>query len=821
MKNPRNITYFTAFLAILAVNIWFRLYPAFLPVFDKQAEFITRKGLDQRVERGEISSYSQGDINSYARAVADDLKSNYRDNNGQTYLLEFDPHGWALATKQTIEHGFPGTRLKDGKPWDDFSLAPEGKGVNDNQLFFYTSAFLYKAWGSLFGQIGLNRFLFYLPLFYALIFLIFIFFVCRYFFGALCGLMAMFFVGLGPLILQRSCAGWFDTDLFTIFFPLLVIFFLTGACDKNQTLYRRFFYAALGLIGLFLFSYAWVGWWYCWAFCGGAIFIIICLDVFSKAGLKRMPVIGAISALVAFLLFGLALYIWRFGIKDIRWIGYGYGYDYWINIKNASNFSVWPNTLTTVVEFARPAMNAFDTLLPGRFLTMAACFCPFIGLYYVRSRFSRNFIIFLFVWFLAGFFMACQAVRFIVFAWVPAGIFLALFLSEAVRYLLNRIKTQGLFVRKVLFGVAAVFLLSIPAVVFVVHAHNAMKKVVPSINRDWVLALEYIRDNTPKQAIINSWWDHGDWFKYIAQRRTIVDGQTFMWPVTYWMGRAMLSADENEVMNILRMLNNSSDKLFYEISPSFPDDFACIAFMDKLVKSDKMAAKKLFTQYNLPENVRKRIVDSIFTSPSVPAYIVIDESMLGKMPSISAVGGWDFARFYISRHLKDSDDLLAAHCNALFGISRAEVIEKKRALNKLKDDRLSQFSKESVFSKYFVQGEVSGDTLNFFNLVKLDLSNKIAVTSLFGNSSRSIENVFIFNGKELLYNHDTGSDVVPETAFFINTPARCQAIFAKEPRVVSSLFSRLFFMGGYGLKHFKMFKDGTQDGIFVYEIIWD
>jgi len=361
-----------------------------------------------------------------------------------------------------------------------------------------------------------------------------------------------------------------------------------------------------------------------------------------------------------------------------------------------------------------------------------------------------------------------------------------------------------------------------PAVVFVAHARDAMEQVMPAIDRKWVSALEYIRDNTPEQAIVNSWWDRGNWFKYVSQRRTIIDGQTLMRPAAYWMGRVMLSADENEALNILRMLNNDSDKLFYEIHLSFVDDFACIAFMDKLVKCDKIAAEKLFDRYKLPQQVRQRITDVMYTAPRAPAYFVVDESMLGSMASISAIGGCDLAQLYISRHLSDSDDLLVSRCGALFGISRAQVMEKKEhILNNPKGDQLFKFSEKLVFSRHFLNGKVSGGILNFFDYVKLDLKHKIAYMGLPGGPSGFIKNVFIFDGKELSYDQNTGNGVLPETALFVDTPTGWQAIFTKESKLVSTLFSRLFFMNGYGLTHFKVFKDGAQDGIFVYEIIWD
>ena len=41
---------------------------------------------------------------------------------------------------------------------------------------------------------------------------------------------------------------------------------------------------------------------------------------------------------------------------------------------------------------------------------------------------------------------------------------------------------------------------------------------------DWYESLIWVRDNTPAEALIITWWDYGYWVQYIAERDSYVDG---------------------------------------------------------------------------------------------------------------------------------------------------------------------------------------------------------------------------------------------------------------------------------------------------------
>ena len=58
---------------------------------------------------------------------------------------------------------------------------------------------------------------------------------------------------------------------------------------------------------------------------------------------------------------------------------------------------------------------------------------------------------------------------------------------------------------------------------------------------DWVQTLQWIRDNTPKNAVIISWWDYGYWDNVMGNRTTIADNATLNGTRIAQIGRMFMS----------------------------------------------------------------------------------------------------------------------------------------------------------------------------------------------------------------------------------------------------------------------------------------
>lgn len=67
---------------------------------------------------------------------------------------------------------------------------------------------------------------------------------------------------------------------------------------------------------------------------------------------------------------------------------------------------------------------------------------------------------------------------------------------------------------------------------------------------DWLDALEWIKNNTPKDAVIGSWWDYGYWIQTIGERASLADNSTVSTMVIQNIAKMLLS-DPDTAWNTL------------------------------------------------------------------------------------------------------------------------------------------------------------------------------------------------------------------------------------------------------------------------------
>lgn len=58
---------------------------------------------------------------------------------------------------------------------------------------------------------------------------------------------------------------------------------------------------------------------------------------------------------------------------------------------------------------------------------------------------------------------------------------------------------------------------------------------------DWIQALQWVRENTPKDAVIISWWDYGYWLTVMGNRTTVADNATLNSTRIAQIGRMFMS----------------------------------------------------------------------------------------------------------------------------------------------------------------------------------------------------------------------------------------------------------------------------------------
>jgi dolichyl-diphosphooligosaccharide--protein glycosyltransferase len=64
----------------------------------------------------------------------------------------------------------------------------------------------------------------------------------------------------------------------------------------------------------------------------------------------------------------------------------------------------------------------------------------------------------------------------------------------------------------------------------------------PVSTNDWTESMEWIKNNTPKDAVIASWWDYGYWISTLGERASIADNSTLSTHIIQNLAKMLLSS---------------------------------------------------------------------------------------------------------------------------------------------------------------------------------------------------------------------------------------------------------------------------------------
>ncbi len=95
-----------------------------------------------------------------------------------------------------------------------------------------------------------------------------------------------------------------------------------------------------------------------------------------------------------------------------------------------------------------------------------------------------------------------------------------------------------------------------PAFSFASSAYRQAQYMMPVLNPQWVAAMDWVKQNTPKDAVFAHWWDYGYYLQTAGERATITDGGNVILPWNHFMGRNVLTGkSEEEALTFLKTHN--------------------------------------------------------------------------------------------------------------------------------------------------------------------------------------------------------------------------------------------------------------------------
>ena len=654
--------------------------------------------IDQQVEL--VFEQQKVQIEQQIDANDNYFKRMLQDDQGQTYLKAIDPYQHLRRADNLMKNGHLGDTLVGGMPYSTLQFAPIGKPI-PSLLHPYVIFYLYRFLGIFNSSITMLAAAFWVPVLISALSVIPAFFIARRRAGLFGGFIAGLIVAIHPVFLGRTAAGFSDTDAYVVFFALLVAWLFIEGFETSD-LKKKIILTVLAGFSVGVFAFAWVGWWYVFDLLVGLLIIYIGYRLFklviNKVSFKKIvsdpDIRGALIVLVIFVVIS-ALFVSLFSVYSVSSAVTGPFAR--TKIKNAAHTDFWPNIQTTVAELNPVSVTGAIRQLGGKLLFFIAAIgivlslikvdelkkrdFAFIGLSFIYFlillsnsllglepitylallaipiivgfilllKDDRNidikYAIMLMLWFIGTIYASTKGTRFVLLM-VPAfGVAMGIALGLAHR-LLTKVISQEFKIKKIFVSIGLIILLSLFLLSPVRSAHFTAKNEVPSMNDAWWETLTEIKLNSSEDAIINSWWDFGHWFKYVADRPVTVDGAGQDYQLAHWMGTILIANDEEKAVNTLRMLDCGSRKTYLTLLNDTDDILLSVNLTKTIIMQSEEEARETLEDAGVsPEGVEQTIGYSFCEPPE--NFLITSEDMVGKAGVWGHFGSWNFNRAFI------------------------------------------------------------------------------------------------------------------------------------------------------------------------------
>lgn len=811
---------------------YFRAYTYDLPITKDWAEQSVQQSIESQIGNNILQQYPDIDQNSFNNLVnqqvslyfkenqeqikqqtdifREQIKANFQDESGQTYLLAIDPYHSYRQAKNVLENGHVGDEIRDGKPLDNHMIAPNGRTVK-NSFHPFAGATIH--WiSTIFGNDSLMKSMFILPMIFSMLSTIPAFFITRKVAGNMGGFVAATLLAISPVFLGRTPAGFSDTDVYNIFFPLTIAWlFLESFSLRYTQKKKKIILASLAGLATGIFAFAWTGWWYIFDFIIGtlAVYLIFLAVKYRKEFTKNLKTKNAIATGIPYIIFSLLFVGLFIGFKAV--LNVIRGPLAVVFIKEAAKASLWPNVYTTVAELGDTTLaNVISTLGGNLLLGLGIIGIALFFFKKNKKQYDIKYGIFLIIWLVGTLYGATKGLRFSMFVVPVYSIALGIFAGKTYDYLSNRLG-PSLEINKNFIKIVLTLFVIILLISPLRAADLTAKNEVPSMNDAWYTTLTKIKEETPKDAIINSWWDFGHWFKAIADRAVTFDGASQNNPQAHWVGKVLLTANEKEAIAILRMLDCGANDAYNLLLEEIEDPLTTKKVLDEVILLDQTSARTTLAQYTKNPD---EIMEKIFCDPP-ENYFITSEDMVSKAGVWAHFGSWDFERAFIYNTVKSNtqEDTITILKEEL-GYSEEDAKSIYRQLKGLEENEANNWI--SPYPGYAQSGtcQTQDEMIICTNGVRIDPKENRAYIS----TEEGEIPIKQYKDDTQTYINEGTDDI--SLAYI---PEKSMAILMNPP-LLNSMFTELFYYEGKNLNNFELF-DHIQGfngfDIYTWKVKWN
>ncbi len=762
--------------------------------------------------------------------VPDDMKAYYQDQNGLPYFSEMDSYYNFRLTENFIDHGSLGDTVINGTQWDMHSYYPQGRSAEYPPLIVYLTAFVYK-FANVFSEVSLVTVAFWMAPFMASLCVIPAYLFVRRITNDFGGITAGILIATALSYFSHTFAGFFDTDMFNILLPLLVVWFFIESIRSDDFKWRSIF-VALSVISMLIFSMAWTGWWYAFYLVVGfsILYLLISKYVFGMSTIKPQKDYSsrinwfldqkALFSLVVFVLASSILMLISMGPSEFANALFGpFGFT---TIQDAVAGTAYPNVYVSVSELQIPS---FDDVMNG----VGGIFALILGIFSVplliwklkpkndnkaeakettpkikkkprrRGRKTKvepveekterinvkkdpellkrkaDYVLYLVLfsfWLLITAYAMTKGSRFIATFSLPIALGAGVSIGLIAPFIGKYIKNAKYCAVAILLLIA---LVSYPAVT---GAYTTSYSVVPGTDDSMYNSLGWINNNTPNNTVITSWWDYGHLFAAVADRPVTFDGGSQNSPRAYWVGKALFTSDENLAAGIIRMLTSSGDLGYLTLENYTRDTGKSVEILTKVLPLDKQAAQTIMVNdYKLTPAQAQNVLKYTHPDNPSPRVFITSSDMLGKAGWWSYFGSWNFNNSTGQNYLYSAAEANSTQVNG------TTVIQGQN--NVVVQINGSQISAGLLY-------------LDNNNETQVMPPHKLTVTQ--GNAT--VMDQIVSNDSPI--------------SILLIAQNNTYVTVAMNRELENSMFTRLFLMGGNGLTRFKL--ASQNQGVMVWNV---
>ena len=429
----------------------------------------------------------------------------------------------------------------------------------------------------------------------------------RLFAGTSAGLFASILFAISLPIIMRGSLGWFKSEPLGIFYGLLGVYLFLSAVNSSN---KKIIFSKI-IFGGIILSFAIASW-------GGNQFFIIPLGLFililpffkkdHKILLWSVPLFvtifllissaferpgpgfvygyGGISLIIPTLFLIISIFIQKLSKNEQKFrntliflISLVVIASFLLILGNESNILPLPsfrylNAINPFLTNVDPlsssvAEHATTTLQQSFYFHSILMIFSGLGVWLILSKKSSETILknefkaFIIIFGIIGVYISSSFIRLEVFSSLSLIILTSVSLSilsrEIFKINLSRKRSHFLKICFILIILSLFIIpLSFPEANWITSA-NFPATILnggtfnPSSN-DWLETLEWIKINTPENAVVAAWWDYGYWIQTLSERATLTDNSTLSTARIQNVAKMFLSSPDDS-WNVLKEMN--------------------------------------------------------------------------------------------------------------------------------------------------------------------------------------------------------------------------------------------------------------------------